>query len=83
MALDRHEQLMLDMGQADRAGPILAPALETAQGDAEGEEVLEVLPGGLRQGDTPVRRSSRVSLRLPAIDRNGPNRRARSARMEQ
>ena len=53
VALDRHQQLMLDVGQADRTGPILAPALKTAKGDAEGEQVLEVLPGGLRQGTPP------------------------------
>jgi hypothetical protein len=35
--------------QADLPGPVLAPALETAQGDAEGEQVLEVWPGRLCQ----------------------------------
>jgi len=53
MALDRHQQLMLDVRQADLPGPILAPALETAQGDAEGEQVLEVRPGGLCQRTLP------------------------------
>ena len=47
---------MLDVRQADRASLILAPALETAQGDAEGEPVLEVLPGGLCQRKLPVSR---------------------------
>jgi hypothetical protein len=36
MALDRHQQLMLDVCQPGRAGLILAPALEAPQGDAEG-----------------------------------------------
>jgi hypothetical protein len=57
MALDRDQQLMLDVRQAGRAGLILAPALEPAQGDTEGEQVLEVLPGGLGQGSPLGRRS--------------------------
>ena len=36
MALDRHQQLMLDVCQADRGGLILAPALEAPQRDAKG-----------------------------------------------
>jgi hypothetical protein len=53
MALDRHQQLMLGVCQADRAGPVLAPALKTPQGDAEGKQVLEILPGRLCQGTPP------------------------------
>jgi hypothetical protein len=44
---------MLDVRQADCASLILAPALETAQGDAEGEQILKVRPGGLCQGTLP------------------------------
>jgi hypothetical protein len=53
VALDRDQQLVLDVGQAGLPGPVLAPALETAQGDAEGEQVLEVWPGGLGQRALP------------------------------
>lgn len=43
VALDGYQQLMLHMGQAHLAGLVLAPALEPAQRDAEGEKVLEIL----------------------------------------
>ncbi len=56
MALDRHQQLVLDVCQANLAGTILAPALETSQCDTEGEQVLEVRPGGLCQGTLPLSR---------------------------
>jgi hypothetical protein len=68
MALDRHQQLMLDVRQADRTGLILAPALKTPQGDAEREQVLEVLPGGLCQL-TPPSTKFQDSLSLLAVDR--------------
>ena len=47
MSLDRHEQLVLHMREADRRGLVLAPALETAQLDPERQEVLEILSGWL------------------------------------
>jgi len=68
MALDRHQQLMLDVRQADRAGPVLAPALEAAQGDAEGQQVLEFLPRGLCQGTPPSSKSPEIPMSLPAVD---------------
>jgi hypothetical protein len=43
--LDRHQQLMLDVGQAFGLSLILAPALEAPQGDPELEQPFEVLPG--------------------------------------
>jgi Ca2+-transporting ATPase len=46
MALDRHEQLMLDMGQARGHCLVLAPALEAPQRDPESQQVLERLDGG-------------------------------------
>ena len=49
MTLDSNQQLVLDMGQADRAGLVFAPSLKAAQADAEGEEVLEILAGWLGQ----------------------------------
>lgn len=49
MALDRDQQLMLDVREADRAGPVFAPALEPAKGDTKREQVLEILPSGLCQ----------------------------------
>jgi hypothetical protein len=54
MALDRHQELVLDVREADLPGPVFTPALETAQGDAEGEQVLEVWPGGLCQWTLPL-----------------------------
>ena len=54
MALNRHQQLVLDVREADLPGPVLAPALETAQGNAEGEQVLEVWLGGLCQRTLPL-----------------------------
>jgi hypothetical protein len=43
MTLDRHEQLVLDVGQAGGLRLVLAPALETPQGDPELQQSLEVL----------------------------------------
>lgn len=48
MALDRDQELVLDMSQPGRASLILAPALEAAQAAAEREQVLEILTGHLR-----------------------------------
>ena len=45
VSLDRHQQLMLDVGQSLGLGLVLAPAMETAQGDPELEQPLEVLSG--------------------------------------
>jgi hypothetical protein len=53
MTLDRHQQLVLDVRQADRAGLIFAPALETPESDAKGEQVFEILPNRLCQGMPP------------------------------
>lgn len=53
MAFDRHKQLVLRMGQADRTSLVLTPVLETAQTDAKRQKVLEVLAGWLRQTGTP------------------------------
>lgn len=49
MALDRNQQLMLDVGQAYRASLVFAPPLKAAQAGAKSEEVFEVLTGWLRQ----------------------------------
>ncbi len=46
VTLDRHKQLVLHMGKADRGGLLLAPALKAAQLESEGQVVLEVLSGG-------------------------------------
>jgi hypothetical protein len=43
--LDRHQQLVLDVGQALGLSLILAPALEAPQGDPELEQPLEILSG--------------------------------------
>jgi hypothetical protein len=43
--LDRHQQLVLDMGQALGLSLVLAPAMEAAQGDPELQQPLEVLSG--------------------------------------
>jgi hypothetical protein len=71
MALDRHQELMLDMRQTHCACPVLAPALEAPQCDPEGQQVLEVLPGWLSQRATSITVLSDVSVsvidvRLPA-----------------
>src|SRR5262245_65896018 len=42
MALDRHEQLVLGRGEADRARLRLAPVQQPAQAGAERQQVLEV-----------------------------------------
>ena len=54
MALDGHEELMLDMRQARRVGLVLAPALETPQRDPERQQILAVLPGWLSQDATSI-----------------------------
>src|SRR5215831_12503348 len=45
MALDRDQQLMLDMGQPGLSGLVLAPSFEPAQAAAERQQVLEILAG--------------------------------------
>jgi hypothetical protein len=45
MALDRDQELMLDMSQPGLASLILAPPLEPAQAAAERQQVLEILTG--------------------------------------
>ena len=45
VSFDRHQQLMLDMGQALGLSLILTPALEAAQGDPELQQPLEILLG--------------------------------------
>jgi hypothetical protein len=47
MALDRHEQLVLCMRQADPSSLLLAPVLEAAQFDPEGQEIFKILSGWL------------------------------------
>jgi hypothetical protein len=49
MPFNRHQKLVLGRGEPGHARLILAPMLETAQAHAEGEQMLEVLRGGLRQ----------------------------------
>lgn len=50
VSLDRHQQLVLDLGQACRPGLILAPALELAQGNPELQQPFEVTPGQRHRG---------------------------------
>src|ERR1700743_1791651 len=59
---------MLDVRQADLPGPVLAPALETAQGNAEGEQVLEVWPSRLCQRALPLSEVSGALMRVPGVD---------------
>jgi hypothetical protein len=47
MSLDCDQQLVLDVGQARRARLVLAPPLEPAQANAEGQKSLEVRAGQL------------------------------------
>jgi hypothetical protein len=54
VALDRHQQLMLCVGQAHRARLVLAPPLETAQGNPESQQVLELLPRRPSQDATSI-----------------------------
>jgi len=54
MALDRNQELMLDLGQAGRDCLVFAPPLEAPQRDPERQQVLEVQPGWLIQGATSV-----------------------------
>ena len=49
MALERHQELVLDVGEPGRAGLLLAPVLEPAQGDPEGQEILEISASWLWQ----------------------------------
>lgn len=53
VSLDRHQQLMLNMGHTRCPGLIVAPALEAAQGNAELQQPLEVLLGQLGHGHLP------------------------------
>ena len=45
MTFDRHQQLVLHMGEACGLRLVLTPALELPQRDAELQEPLELLPG--------------------------------------
>ena len=42
---NRHQELVLGMGEPGRARLILAPVLETTQAHAESQQMLEVLRG--------------------------------------
>ena len=57
MALDRDQELMLDLRQAGCDGLVFAPPLEAPQRDPECQQVLEVQPGWLIQGATSVTES--------------------------
>jgi hypothetical protein len=59
VSLDRHQQLVLDVGQALGLRLVLAPALEAAQGDPEFQQPLEVLLGKPGHRHLSVRRVSR------------------------
>ena len=54
MALDRNQELMLDLRQADCDCLVFAPPLEAPQRDPERQQVLEVPSGWLIQGATSV-----------------------------
>jgi len=54
MALDRNQELMLDLRQASRDCLVFAPPLEAPQRDPERQQVLEVQPGRLIQGATSI-----------------------------
>ena len=56
MALDRNQELMLDLRQAGCDCLVFAPPLEAPQRDPERQQVLEVQPGWLIQSATSVRR---------------------------
>ena len=58
VALDRHEQLMLNMGEARLLSLRLAPVLELAEADAEREQSAEVLSRGLAQFHSLVTNST-------------------------
>ena len=49
MPLNRHQELVLGMGEPGRARLILAPCWKMTQSTTESEQMLEVLQGGLRQ----------------------------------
>ena len=51
--LDRHQQLVLDLGQACRPRLILTPALELAQGNPELQQPFEVTSGQPHRGIRP------------------------------
>jgi hypothetical protein len=53
MALDRHQQLVLDSRQAGGARLVLAPPLEPSQARAKRQHMLEVRTIGLTQNDLP------------------------------
>jgi hypothetical protein len=66
MALDRNQELMLDLRQAGCDCLVFAPPLEAPQRDPERQQVLEVQPGRLIQSATSVadsRPSERTTLR--------------------
>ena len=45
MPFNRHQQLVLGVGEPGRARLILAPVLETTQAHAESQQMLEVMRG--------------------------------------
>jgi hypothetical protein len=66
MALDRNQELMLDVRQAGRVCLFFAPPLEAPQRDPERQQVLEVQLGWLIQSATSVtgsRPSERTDIR--------------------
>ncbi len=60
--LDRHQQLVLDVGQAFGLSLVFAPALEAPQGNPELEQPLEVLSG------KPGHRHLPMCMQFPARD---------------
>jgi len=54
MAFDGDKKLMLDVGEPNRLGLLLAPALKAAQAHAESKKVFEVLAGWLVQTGPPI-----------------------------
>jgi hypothetical protein len=68
MALDRHQQLVLDMRQPGGTRLVLAPPLEPSQARAERQHMLEVRTIGLIQNDLPQ------LSRLGATYQRGPAR---------
>jgi hypothetical protein len=53
MALDGHQELVLNVRQPGGAGLVLAPPLEPAQAGTERQYVLEIRTIGLTQDNLP------------------------------
>jgi hypothetical protein len=70
VALDRHKKLVLDVRNARRERLVFAPALKTAQRDAEIKQLLEIFPGELGHRHLPKiaggARSHRIQRRRRA-----------------